>query len=124
MFQYFSTYNQLHPITVALEEPECHLHPMYQSLLADMLNEAYKDYNVHFIVETHSEYLIRKAQVLVAQREYKKEEELSEDNPFKVYYIPNDSEPYEMAFNTDGRFKNEFGKGFFDEASNLAFEIL
>ena len=124
LFQYFSTYNQLHPITVALEEPECHLHPMYQSLLADMLNEAYKDYNVHFIVETHSEYLIRKAQVLVAQREYKKEEELSEDNPFKVYYIPNDSEPYEMAFNTDGRFKNEFGKGFFDEASNLAFEIL
>ena len=124
LFQYFSVYNQLHPITVALEEPECHLHPMYQSLLADMLNEAYKEYNVHFIVETHSEYLIRKAQVLVAQHKYETEEDLNEDNPFKVYYIPNDSKPYEMAFNTDGRFKNEFGKGFFDEASNLAFEIL
>jgi len=124
LFQYFSTYNQLHPITVALEEPECHLHPMYQSLLADMLNEAYREYNVHFIVETHSEYLIRKAQVLVAQHKYESEEELNEDNPFKVYYIPNDTEPYEMAFNIDGRFKNEFGKGFFDEASNLAFEIL
>lgn len=124
LFQYFCTYSELHPITVALEEPECHLHPMYQSLLADMLNEAYKDYNVHFIVETHSEYLIRKAQVLVAQQKYETEEELNEDNPFKVYYIPNDTEPYEMAFNIDGRFKNEFGKGFFDEASNLAFEIL
>ena len=29
-----------------------------------------------------------------------------------------------MTFCADGRFKNEFGKGFFDEAANLAFEIL
>ena len=31
---------------------------------------------------------------------------------------------YEMKYQKDGNFSNDFGKGFFDEASNLAFEIL
>ena len=113
------SYSQSHPITVALEEPESHLHPMYQSLLADMFLEAYQKYNIHFIIETHSEYLIRKAQVNVAKLNSDKKY-----NPFKVFYVPRGEKPYEMEFQEDGRFKNEFGKGFFDEAANLAFEIL
>ena len=124
LFKYFETYNQQHPITVALEEPESHLHPKYQSLLADMFLEANEKYNIHFIIETHSEYLIRKAQVLVAKHQYENEETLNKENPFKVYYVPLGDKPYEMEFNADGRFKNEFGKGFFDEASNLVYEII
>lgn len=110
--------------TIAIEEPEIHLHPKYQSLLADMFLEAYEKYNIHFIIETHSEYLIRKAQVFVARSKYENEEIMSKENPFKVYYVPRGEQPYEMTFSADGRFKNEFGKGFFDEATNLAFEIL
>ena len=110
--------------TVAIEEPEIHLHPKYQSLLADMFLEAYEKYNIHFIIETHSEYLIRKAQVFVARRNYKNKEAMNKENPFKVYYVPRGEKPYEMTFNIDGAFQNEFGKGFFDEATNLAFEIL
>ena len=110
--------------TIAIEEPEIHLHPKYQSLLADMFLEAYEKYNIHFIIETHSEYLIRKAQVFVAKHQYDNEEIMKSENPFKVYYVPRDDKPYEMTFNTDGAFQNEFGKGFFDEAANLAFEIL
>lgn len=110
--------------TIAIEEPEIHLHPKYQSLLADMFLEAYEKYNIHFIIETHSEYLIRKAQVFVARHQYENEETMNKENPFKVYYVPRDEAPYEMTFSADGRFKNEFGKGFFDEATNLAFEIL
>ena len=110
--------------TIAVEEPEIHLHPKYQSLLADMFVEAYEKYNIHFLIETHSEYLIRKAQVFVARSNYENEEAMSKENPFKVYYIPRGENPYEMTFCADGRFKNEFGKGFFDEATNLAFEIL
>ena len=110
--------------TIAIEEPEIHLHPKYQSLLADMFLEAYVKYNIHFIIETHSEYLIRKAQVFVARSKYENEETMKQENPFKVYYVPRGEEPYEMTFCADGRFKNEFGKGFFDEAANLAFEIL
>ena len=110
--------------TIAIEEPEIHLHPKYQSLLADMFLEAYEKYNIHFIIETHSEYLIRKAQVFVARNQYETEEAMNKENPFKVIYVPRDEAPYEMEFCADGRFKNEFGKGFFDEATNLAFEIL
>ena len=110
--------------TIAIEEPEIHLHPKYQSLLADMFLEAYEKYNIHFIIETHSEYLIRKAQVFVARSQYENEETMNKENPFMVYYVPRDEAPYAMTFCADGRFKNEFGKGFFDEATNLAFEIL
>ena len=110
--------------TIAIEEPEIHLHPKYQSLLADMFLEAYEKYNIHFIIETHSEYLIRKAQVFVARHQYDNEDDMNNQSPFKVYYVPRDDKPYEMEFCPDGRFKNEFGKGFFDEATNLAFEIL
>lgn len=110
--------------TIAIEEPEIHLHPKYQSLLADMFLEAYEKYNIHFIIETHSEYLIRKAQVFVARNQYESEEAMNKENPFKVFYVPRDKAPYEMTFLKDGRFENEFGKGFFDEATNLAFEIL
>ena len=110
--------------TIAIEEPEIHLHPKYQSLLADMFLEAYEKYNIHFIIETHSEYLIRKAQVFVARSQYESEEAMNNENPFMVYYVPRNEAPYEMTFLTDGRFSNEFGKGFFDEAANLAFEIL
>ena len=112
------------PQTIAIEEPEIHLHPKYQSLLADMFLEAYEKYNIHFIIETHSEYLIRKTQVFVSQAKYKSKRAMNEKNPFKVFYVPEGGEPYDLEFLPDGRFKNEFGKGFFDEAANLAFEIL
>lgn len=109
--------------TIAIEEPEIHLHPRYQSLLADMFLEAYQKYNIQFIIETHSEYLIRKTQVFVARRNYKNEETMSKKNPFKVYYVPRGDEPYEMKFTTTGRFSTKFGKGFYDEASELAFKL-
>ena len=114
----------LGPHTIVIEEPEIHLHPNYQSLLADMFLEAYQKYNIHFIIETHSEYLIRKTQVIVAESQYGNEEELRNNNPFKVYYISQQKGADELKFRRDGKFSNEFGTGFFDEASNLIFKIL
>lgn len=109
---------------IILEEPEMHLHPKFQSRLADMFLEAYEKYNIHFIVETHSEYLIRKTQVIVSEAHYANDQELKDGNPFMVYYLPDKGKPYEMEYRTDGKFSNEFGAGFFDEASNLLFKIL
>ena len=110
--------------TIAIEEPEIHLHPSYQSKLADMFYEAYKDYGIHFIVETHSEYLIRRTQVLVAQMNYASNEEVDGNCPFTTYYVPKNGEPYALGYRKDGKFKKEFGSGFYDEAFNLAFDIL
>lgn len=54
--------------TVLLEEPEIHLHPLAQSVLAEMFAEVSQKRNIQFIVETHSEHLFRRMQTLIAQR--------------------------------------------------------
>ena len=110
--------------TIAIEEPEIHLHPNFQSKLADMFYEAYSKFGVHFIIETHSEYLIRKSQVLVAEMGFTSNKETEEKCPFQSYYIPLQGKPYSLGYRKDGKFKEDFGSGFYDEASNLAFDIL
>lgn len=111
---------------LALEEPETHLHPKYQSMLADMFYDAYENYNIHFIIETHSEYLVRRTQVMVAEKKYNDAQELAEQCPFKVYYLPNPEhgKPYDMEFQITGGFKNHFDVGFFDEAGKLDMIVL
>ena len=89
-----------------------------------MFYDAWQKYNVNFIIETHSEYLIRRSQVIVAGRKYKSNAEVEEKCPFQTYYIPNGAHPYSLGYRKDGKFKEKFGSGFYDEASNLAFEIL
>lgn len=113
-------------ITLYIEEPEQNLHPALQSRLAEMFYEVWKktDGRVEFVVETHSEYIIRKTQVIVAKQDYKNEDDLKEHNPFMVYYFDGDNEKapyYKMQYTLSGRFANKFGEGFFDEAgkSNL-----
>ncbi len=108
-------------ITIIVEEPEQNLHPMLQSRLADLFYELNQQYKFNFIIETHSEYLIRKSQVIVSEN-YNTEEKLK-NNPFKIYYFPTDGIPYNVAYRTNGRFETEFGQGFFDEAANLSFKL-
>jgi AAA15 family ATPase/GTPase len=113
--------------TIILEEPELNLHPKMQSMLADFFYEMLGKNGSRFIIETHSEYLIRKTQVIVKNEYARWLEEGNDRNPFKVYYMDggNAKQPYyEMEYQPDGAFANDFGEGFFDEASNLAFEIL
>lgn len=113
-------------ITLAIEEPEVHLHPKYQSMLAEMIVDAYKNYGVHFIIETHSEYLIRKLQTLVAKKEVKNtdislvyfNEHNKEDRPA---YVP---QVKHIEIKENGKLADKFGTGFFDEASLLSTELL
>lgn len=111
------------PHIICVEEPENHLHPKFQSLLADMFVEAYQKYNIRFIIETHSEYLIRKLQVMVAD----KENSLT-TNDVSLNYIEKDTDGIShnkrIKILEDGRLNEPFGPGFFDEADSLAMEIL
>jgi len=111
------------PQTICVEEPEIHLHPKYQSLLAEMFVEAYQKYNIHFIIETHSEYLIRKLQVMVAD---KQSSLLPQD--VSLNYVEKDdngvSTNRKIEILEDGRLSEPFGPGFYDQATGLSMSLL
>ena len=110
--------------TIIVEEPEQNLHPKLQSKLADLFFELNKTYGFNFIIETHSEYLVRRSQVIVANENKKAESKTKKwDNPFKVYYFPADGYPYDMEYATDGYFEKSFGKGFFNVSSELSLDL-
>lgn len=111
---------------LAIEEPENHLHPKFQSLLADMFLEAYNKYKIRFVIETHSEYLIRKLQTLVAKKELSADEVSLQ----YVYDVKSENRPKgephvkNIPIRPDGTLQDSFGQGFFDEADNLAMDLL
>lgn len=112
--------------TITIEEPEINLHPKFQSKLSELMWDAYDNYNVHFIIETHSEYLIRKLQTMVAKKTIKNTE-------IALYYInkydqqkspANKPQVIKINIKDDGRLSEPFGSGFLDEADNLAMDLL
>jgi predicted ATPase len=107
-----------------IEEPESNLHPALQSKLANFFSEAAKNFEIQFIIETHSEYLIRKLQYLTAKKEIK-----PEDTKIYYFYPPNnvpvgEKQIYAINIKEDGRLSKPFGSGFFDESSNLMIELI
>ncbi len=99
--------------TLILEQPEIHLHPRMQGDLADfLLCNAYL--GKKFIIETHSEHLIKRLCLRIAQF---KDIDLSK--LISVYFIiPNQinggSDIIDVKINEFGRILN-WPKGFFDE---------
>jgi predicted ATPase len=114
-----SFFNSHSSSTLIIEEPELGLHPALQSKLADLFLDAYNTFNIQTIIETHSEYLIRRYQVLIAQ-------EKMQSNDIQLYYMnspekinPGELQVYPINIKSDGSLTKPFGKGFFDESSNL-----
>ena len=108
---------------IYIEEPESNLHPKYHSLLADFFVDAIKEFRIQFIIETHSEYLIRKLQYLTAKKEIT-------PNDTAIYYfhhpdqIPKGQKQVKrIDILKDGSLSDDFGSGFFDEAANLVSSI-
>ena len=112
---------------ILIEEPEANLHPAFQSKLAEFFFEAWKEFSIQFIIETHSEYIIRKSQILFLEYSNPPENAYPAmrimHNPFIVYYFDKDG-PYTMEMDNAGKFINDFGSGFFDEARKLTRKLL
>ena len=107
---------------IVLEEPETSLHPSIQSNLANLLVALKKESNKTIIIETHSEYLIRKLQFLVAK------EELNADdvtiNYFQKDYEGNQSiSTYPISIDKNGHLSRQLGPGFLDEADRLSMDL-
>ena len=119
-------------VVVIVEEPEQNLHPKMQSKLADFFYDIFSNdefqrrsqviANFNLIVETHSEYLIRRSQIIVGEN-FGSDETIS-DNPFKVNYFPEDGQPYDLVYTKSGMFENKFGPGFLDEAGKLHLSVI
>ncbi len=110
--------------TIILEEPETNLHPKLQSRLADMMLDALQNFEIKFIIETHSEYLIRRLQILTAEKKANPEE-IALYYFYEPHKIPQGQKQVErINILSDGNLDNNFGGGFFDEATNMKFELL
>lgn len=105
--------------TLAIEEPEVSLHPSMQSKLALIFEDAYKTYGLNFIIETHSEYLIRKLQTRIASKSLT-------TNNISIFYFANGAEKTVrmIEMESGGTLLEPFGPGFFDEADNLTLNLL
>lgn len=107
-----------------LEEPENSLHPNLQAKLIDMLIDAKETFNIRFLIETHSEYLIRRLQLLVAEKQTNREE----INIYYFYEPEKIAEPQNQVQRIkileDGRLDGDFGQGFLDMSSRLMMDRL
>lgn len=106
--------------TILIEEPELNLHPALQSRLADLFHSVYRKYGLNFIIETHSEYILRNTQLIVKENQY---ETPPNENPFCVLYFDDDKQ-WKMDYREDGKFTTEFGTGFFDETRKIIRKMI
>lgn len=120
-----SAYGRYNSATLFIEEPESNLHPNFQSLLADIFVDAVSNYPIRFVFETHSEYFVRKFQVLVASKKL-----MSNQISINYLYDPDphrrpDNEPQvkHICIKENGGLTARFGTGFFDESTRLSTEL-
>ncbi len=102
--------------TVLMEQPEIHLHPAVQSGLADLMLEVSNVRDVQIIVESHSEYLLRRLQRRVAEGKESPEN-------IKLYFVStrgHKAQISDLSLNEWGEVEN-WPKNFFgDEMGEVA----
>lgn len=109
---------------IYIEQPELHLHPAAQANLADIfVNCILENQEKCLVIETHSEHLIRKLQVLIAD----KKNHFTNEH-IRIYYVDKDenniANVLEMKILENGKFEKKWPSGFFDKAHELSMELL
>lgn len=106
--------------TILIEQPEVHLHPTLQAKFIETLLEIGAK-NTYFI-ETHSEHIIRKLQVLVKNKDCNlKPEDIT------IHYFKREPLKFnitEHKISSDGKLNPSFPSGFFDTSYSLVKELL
>ncbi|WP_037320633.1 DUF3696 domain-containing protein [Salegentibacter sp. Hel_I_6] len=108
-----------------IEEPEANLHPDLQAKLADILNLAVTEFPAKkLIIETHSEYLIRKLQYLTAKKELSPEQSVIYYFNADKYVSQEEPKVKKIEITQTGNLTDTFGPGFYDEATRLQFDLM
>jgi predicted ATPase len=101
---------------IFIEQPEIHLHPKAQTLLADVIIDAInmrensEERKIQVIIETHSEYLLRRLQMRISDKTVKTED-------VRAYFACNQADSSvleELQVDTYGNILN-WPEGFFGD---------
>ena len=126
--------NQLMPVlvegvsaqseVVCVEQPELHLHPRLQAAISDMMIKTAKRANhpKQWIVETHSELVIRRILRRISEGRNKEDENCLRPSDVSVIYVDPRQESGSLVeilrIDDDGTFIDDWPQGFFVEAFN------
>lgn len=107
--------------TLAISQPEIHLHPSVQADLADyFVNRALRK-DFRYIIETHSEYFINRLRLLVSKGKIAPKD-------ISILYLSSDGNrisSHEIVFNPDGRIEGapkDFFQTYMMDVMNIAME--
>ncbi len=108
-----------HSLLIA-EQPEIHLNPRLQIVLARLFVEMARN-GKHVFVETHSEHFLTQLRLLVAGNRIKPDD-------VGLYYVEKrfvETQVRQINLSADGRLgAGEWPKGFFQETTSQAIELL
>jgi predicted ATP-dependent endonuclease of OLD family len=106
---------------IYIEEPEVNLHPNFQIILAEMIFELSINSLYYFVIETHSEYIIRKLQLLIAK---------NKNTPTDLISILNFGSDTNLGkvktihIDRNGSLSESFYPGFFDLSQDLQYQLM
>jgi predicted ATPase len=124
-----------------IEEPETYLHPSFQANLADLFIEATETLGLQLIIETHSEYMVKRLQRRISQtfkRDKIKNSLIGEQELLPFNILPSDvsinyihdqklsNDIIKIQIDNDGELDRPFPPDFMDVSLNedlLSFKL-
>ena len=104
---------------LTLSEPESNIHPDFQSKMIDLIVDTACRFNIQFLIESHSEYFIRRLQYWTIKKKLHKGDVVINyfDNKKGASISP-------IYINKDGGCSRDFGTGFIDQTPRDLREIM